>query len=71
MIPTIGILIAGYICLRCLEILANIKRVESLGSRSVLAIAALSLLLVSIFGIVSLTATSNTVAESLAPLLRR
>lgn len=68
MIPTIGILIAGYVCLRCLEILANIKKIESRGSRAVIALTALCLLLFSIGGIFSLSRTGSALGEQ---LLRR
>ncbi len=59
MIPTIGILIAGYIFLRCLEILATIERISSRGNRVALGAFAVCVLLLSIYSIYAL-ATAST-----------
>jgi hypothetical protein len=69
MVPTIGILIAGYIFLRCLEILATIERVSSRGNRVVLGAFAVCVLLLSIYSVYAL-ATASTDAGNVLRGLR-
>lgn len=63
MIPIIGVMIAAYIFLRCLEILATVDRVESAGNRLILKIVAACVLLLSLFGGIALTQAGGDAAR--------
>src|SRR5688500_7138903 len=58
MIPTIGLMIGGYIFLRCLEIFATSDRIESKSNRVIVGIFAFAVLILAAIGSVSLVQSS-------------
>lgn len=68
MIPTIGILIAGYVFLRCLEILATIERIQSRAYRVAIAIVGICMLFISVYSAIVLLATGSSISQELPGL---
>lgn len=68
MLPTIGILIAGYVFLRCLEILATAEKIQSRFWRFAVALAALGVLLLSATSVGVLANLSASASQDLSRL---
>jgi hypothetical protein len=70
MLPTIGLMIAAYIFLRCLEILATLERIPSRANRGVIAVVAVAVVLLCIIGGYGLLTAGVEATQMLRPLMR-
>lgn len=70
MLPTIGLMIAGYIFLRCLEVLATLERFSNRGSRIVIAVVAVAVILLCAVGGYGILTSNIEATRALAPLMR-
>ena len=69
MIPTIGLMIAAYIFLRCLEMLATLERIPNRRNRLVVAVVAVGVTVLCAVGGYGLLSAGSEATRTLAPLM--